>query len=95
MRDTIIAIVLLAVIAGGSWAWFKYAGPPEAAVGPSLEETRSDNERLRQYRQINKVEVDLSILDNSIFKSLRSGRAAAGIATSTVPTGRANPFAPF
>ena len=94
MRDTIIAIVLLAVIAGGSWVWFKYAGQPEL-VGPSPEETRSESERLRQYRQINKVEADLSILDNSIFKSLRSGRAAAGTATSTVSTGRANPFVPF
>lgn len=94
MRDTIIAIVLLAVIAGGSWVWFKYTGQSEP-VGPSLEETRSESERLRQYRQINKVEADLSILDNSIFKSLRSGRAAATTATSTVPTGRANPFIPF
>ncbi len=93
MRDTIITLVLLLLIAGGGWAWLKYGAKKEAIV-ITPEELKMESERLRQYRQLNNLEPDLSIVENSVFKSLKSVSAGAQ-ATSTVRGGRPNPFAPL
>lgn len=96
MRETIITIALLGLIAGGGWAWYKYV---REAPSPDLEtsqlgEQREQNERLRQYRQLNSLKPDLSLLDQPVFRTLQAAQAAA-TTTGAIPRGRPNPFAPF
>ncbi len=93
MRQTIITVLLLMLIAAGGWAWYKFSG--EMTSGPSIspQELQAENERLQLYRKLNKLKPDIDILNNLVFQSLQSPVAAN--ATTTIAKGRADPFAPL
>ena len=90
MRQTILTVVLIVVILGTGFVWYTYIRKP-ASQGEATVSPASDD-RLEQYRQIENLKPDVSILSDPLFQALQRAKA---ISPPAVTTGRQNPFAPF
>ena len=94
MRQTILTFVLVVTLLAVGWVWFRYLRrPPPAAAPPGRGLTAEEEGRLAQYRQLQTLQPDISIIADPLFKALQQPGALTP--PTAVPAGRPNPFAPF
>ena len=92
MRQTILALILIFLIAATGYIWFYYlrdeGGVPAAEAAPSAAlETR-----IQPYRLLQTLRPDLSVFTDPPFRALEP--LSQGPDPSP-PRGRQNPFTPF
>ena len=87
----ILLIILILMALGGGYYYYQgsYA-PSTAARGSSV--VADLNARMNDIRRIASVDLDISILDNAFFSSLRIITATT---SQAVIPGRTNPFLPY
>lgn len=90
MRQTILAVVLIAVIAAAGFLWSRYGGSG-TAPSETAGLTSTIGERLAQYESLQRLQPDISVLADPLFRSLRPAAPPLAIPQG----GRTNPFAPF
>lgn len=90
MRQTILAILLIAVILVTGFVWYRYIRKP--ATETEAPSAGIQDEQLEQYRQIENLKPDVSILSDPLFRALERAKAVPPPAATS---GRQNPFAPF
>lgn len=97
MRQTLLTILLVALIMATIWAWFAFVRPPSSPIGESplggVAAESPEEARLGQYRELKNLKPDTSVLTDPVFQSLSRYRAPNQPPSSS--PGRANPFAPF
>ena len=93
MRQTILSILLVVVLAATGYVWFRYIRQPQAET--SSDQTSSEeSDRLNQYRRLKNFKPDTSILSDPLFQSLTGSRFSSASSSAPV-SGRLNPFSPF
>ena len=87
MRQTVIAVIIIAILGAAGWFWYTSLRPGSVAPPSPLE-----SDLVKQYEQLRTLALDTEVFSDPLFKALKH----FGPATSTpVAVGRANPFAPF
>ncbi len=98
-RNIILASVLAVSIAGVIFNFYRYS-----KIAPQVDTGSSESEfgqNLSDVRRLKTLKLDISLFQNSIFKSLElSEGTSAGLTSTSTPgstgtPGRTNPFAPF
>jgi hypothetical protein len=90
-KQTILFILLVAVLAGGLYFWFQYF-----AGETTTEEIVEDAEleaRLTELKRLKEIKLDTAIFQDPQFKNLVLPQVTG--TTTEVKPGRANPFLPF
>ena len=91
MRQTVITVFALLLIAGVAYVWFQVRRGPSASPGSATLDQASE-ERLNEYRRLKNLRPDISVLSHPVFRALQR---PGTLRTTTTPPGRLNPFAPF
>ena len=94
MRQTLLTILLIAVLIAAGFVWFRYV-----RTAPPLESARVQGvlgERLDQYRRLKNLSPDTGIFTDPLFLDLKSAGGAipaSGVSNGQpIQTGRNNPF---
>ncbi|OHA08390.1 MAG: hypothetical protein A3B37_01650 [Candidatus Sungbacteria bacterium RIFCSPLOWO2_01_FULL_59_16] len=91
MRQTTIAIVLIALLLGGAFWWLRY-GRKSAESSVETPSAAEESDVLKRYRELRDLKLDAAILSDPLFRLLER----PAVATTTRPAfGRPNPFVPF
>ena len=94
MRQSILAFILIIMITATIFVWYAYIRKPgDQSPGATAPASAIEDQRLAQYRQIEALKPDTSILSDPLFQSL-SRYVSPNPAPAATP-GRINPFLPF
>ncbi|RJQ37529.1 hypothetical protein C4552_00650 [Candidatus Parcubacteria bacterium] len=92
ISDNLKILLAVAILLGVGFIWYMYIGPILDAPEAVYAETVIDPENLRRYRRLNAASFNLEFFTGPEFRGLQSPPLTA---TSSLPAGRPNPFAPF
>lgn len=96
MRQTILAVLLVVLIAAAGFIWFRFVRKPSDTVNGAAAGSRVEVDRLKKYRKLKDLKPDISIISDERFQALaRPSLGSQATSSGAVPRGRANPFAPF
>ena len=97
-KNIIMAAVLLFSAVGVIFNFYRYS-----KIAPEIDSGSSQSEfgqNLTDFRRLKNSKLDVSLFQNSTFKSLELSKETSVFSTSTstpgsITPGRINPFAPF
>lgn len=91
VRQNFLLMILILILAAIAFIWYQFlgiAGPEDTATAITDEFETT----LQDLRRLNNLEIDTEILQNPVFKALKSSPEST---TTSIRTGRENPFLPF
>lgn len=91
VRQNFLLIVFILILAAIVFIWYQFfiATAPEDAATTATDEFETT---LQDLRRLNNLEIDTEILQNPVFGALESSPEST---TTSIRTGRENPFLPF
>lgn len=93
-RQTLFYITLIVVLLSIGYVWFRYSRAP--TVVPTGDDAGEMFEtRLSQLRYLKDLQLDISIFQNPLFKTLKAPETIPAISQPVIKQGRTNPFLPF